>query len=80
MTEYNYASFPLDMEMPDFEAVHARFGDDVVFVGLDRSSSDDGARALIEATGIYFERVVRNTQSCPALRVVEENGYGKEKR
>lgn len=45
-------------EMPDFQAVHEQFGDDVVFVGMDRSTSADGARALIQATGITYDVAV----------------------
>ena len=42
-------------EMPDFEAVHQQFGDDVRFIGLDRSGSDGGARGIIESTGITYD-------------------------
>ena len=45
-------------EMPDFERVHQAFGEDVVFIGIDRSGSDDGARGLIESTGITYEVAV----------------------
>lgn len=42
-------------EMPDFERVHQAVGGDVRFIGLDRSLSIDGARALIESTGITYD-------------------------
>lgn len=45
-------------EMPDFERVHQQFGDDVMFIGIDRSGSDDGARSLIEQTGITYQVAV----------------------
>jgi thiol-disulfide isomerase/thioredoxin len=41
-------------EMPDFEHIHQQFGDDVVFLGIDRSGSDDGAYRLIDSTGITY--------------------------
>ena len=45
-------------EMPDFERVHQAFGEDVVFLGVDRSGSDSGAMGLIESTGITYEVAV----------------------
>lgn len=42
-------------EMPDFESVHQAVGQEVRFIGLDRSISTDGARALIESTGITYD-------------------------
>lgn len=45
-------------EMPDFERVHAALGDDVIFVGLDRSGTDAGSQGLIDSTGITFDVAV----------------------
>ena len=42
-------------ELPDFQHVHESFGDDVLFIGLDRSGSVGGALGLIEATGITYD-------------------------
>lgn len=42
-------------EMPDFETVHARLGDEVVFLGLAMQESDEAAaRDLIEQTGVTY--------------------------
>lgn len=42
-------------EMPDFERVHARLGDEVVFLGLAMQESDEAAtRDLIEQTGVTY--------------------------
>lgn len=42
-------------EMPDFQAVHASLGDDVVFLGLDMQEIDrESALALIESTGVDY--------------------------
>jgi len=43
------------VELPDFQAVHEEFGEDVVFLGLDRSTSNDGARALLAKTGVSYD-------------------------
>ena len=42
-------------EMPDFEAVHQRFGDDVVFVGIDlQDVSRETAQRFIDDTGVTY--------------------------
>jgi cytochrome c biogenesis protein CcmG/thiol:disulfide interchange protein DsbE len=41
-------------EMPDFQAVHEELGDDVVFLGVDRSTTTDGAKALLADTGVTY--------------------------
>ncbi len=41
-------------EMPDFEEVHQEF-DDVAFLGIDRSTSDAGALALLQQTGVTYQ-------------------------
>ena len=42
-------------EMPDFQAVHAALGDDVVFLGLDMQDIDrKSALAMIESTGVDY--------------------------
>jgi cytochrome c biogenesis protein CcmG, thiol:disulfide interchange protein DsbE len=42
-------------EMPDFEAVHAELGDQVVFLGLNMQETDPaGAEALVTATGVSY--------------------------
>ena len=45
-------------EMPDFQSVHETFGDEVLFLGVDRSGSDSGARGLIDSTGITYDVAV----------------------
>ncbi|MFP3915232.1 MAG: TlpA family protein disulfide reductase [Actinomycetota bacterium] len=43
-------------EMPDFERVHTRLGEDVAFLGLAMQESDESAaRELIEETGVTYE-------------------------
>jgi thiol-disulfide isomerase/thioredoxin len=41
-------------ELPDFEAIHREFGDEVTFLGLDRSTSLDGATALLDDAGVTY--------------------------
>src|SRR3990172_13074862 len=42
-------------EMPDFEAVHARLGDEVAFLGLNMQETDEGAaRDLVDRSGITY--------------------------
>ncbi|CAN5791939.1 TlpA disulfide reductase family protein [soil metagenome] len=42
-------------EMPDFEEVHAIFGDEVVFLGLKMQETDPAAaQELIEETGVNY--------------------------
>lgn len=42
-------------EMPDFEEVHARLGDEVAFLGLNMQETDaTAARDLVERTGITY--------------------------
>jgi thiol-disulfide isomerase/thioredoxin len=42
-------------EMPDFEAVHARLGDEGAFLGLNMQETDDGvARDLVDRSGITY--------------------------
>ncbi|MEX0756872.1 MAG: TlpA disulfide reductase family protein [Acidimicrobiia bacterium] len=43
-------------EMPDFEQVHASFGDEVVFLGLNMQETDPAAaERLVDATGVSYE-------------------------
>ncbi|HEX2028292.1 MAG TPA: TlpA disulfide reductase family protein [Nitriliruptorales bacterium] len=44
-------------EMPDFQAVHRRLGDDVRFVGVDREDDHAKARMLARETGVTYELV-----------------------
>lgn len=46
---------PCVREMPDFEAVHSRRGDDVQFVGINLQDSPAAARELIEQTGVTYD-------------------------
>jgi peroxiredoxin len=46
---------PCVTEMPDLEAAHQAFGDDVAFVGLSYQESVEDARALVERTGVTYE-------------------------
>ena len=41
-------------ELPDFQAIHEEFGDAVTFLGMDRSTSLDGARALLAEAGVTY--------------------------
>lgn len=42
-------------EMPDFETVHARLGDEVAFLGLAMQETDEAAaRDLIDQTGVTY--------------------------
>ena len=41
-------------EMPDFEAVHQAFGDEVAFVGIDIQDDRDDADRLAEETGVTY--------------------------
>ena len=42
-------------ELPDLQAVHEEFGEEVAFLGLDRSSSEEGLRALLDETGVTYD-------------------------
>jgi cytochrome c biogenesis protein CcmG, thiol:disulfide interchange protein DsbE len=42
-------------EMPDFEEIHARLGDEVAFLGLNmQETSEADARDLVERTGVSY--------------------------
>lgn len=41
-------------EMPAFERVHASFGDRVAFVGIALEDTPEGARRLVEKTGVTY--------------------------
>lgn len=42
-------------EMPDFESVHARLGEEVAFLGLAMQETDEvAARDLVEETGVTY--------------------------
>ncbi len=42
-------------ELPDFQSVYQDFGDRVVFLGMDQSTSDAGAHALLDQTGVSYQ-------------------------
>lgn len=43
-------------EMPDFEVISQRLGDEVVFVGLDtQDTSRDAANSLVHSTGVTYQ-------------------------
>lgn len=42
-------------EMPDFQSVYEDFGGKVVFLGMDQSTSDAGAHALLDQTGVSYQ-------------------------
>lgn len=46
---------PCVKEMPDFEAVHQRFGDKVAFLGLSQDRSTQEAARLVETTGVTYD-------------------------
>ncbi|MCX7619973.1 MAG: TlpA family protein disulfide reductase [Acidimicrobiales bacterium] len=46
---------PCHTEMPELEKVHQARGDQVAFVGLNVLDSDEGARYLIEKTGVTWD-------------------------
>jgi thiol-disulfide isomerase/thioredoxin len=46
---------PCVAEMPDFEAVHQRLGDQVAFLGLNLRDPVDEALALAERTGVTYD-------------------------
>jgi cytochrome c biogenesis protein CcmG, thiol:disulfide interchange protein DsbE len=46
---------PCVTEMPDLEAVHQEFGDDVAFVGLSYQESVEDAQDLVDRTGVTYE-------------------------
>jgi cytochrome c biogenesis protein CcmG/thiol:disulfide interchange protein DsbE len=50
---------PCVREMPDFEAVHARRGDEVRFVGVNLQDAPDAAASLVQQTGVTYD-VVRD--------------------
>jgi len=45
---------PCREELPAFQAVHERYGDQIAFVGISVQESPDAARALLEETGVTF--------------------------
>lgn len=51
-----WCSFCVD-EMPDFEAVHAEFGEQVRIIGVDREDFADRARTFADEIGITYELV-----------------------
>lgn len=48
---------PCVREMPDFEAVHARRGDDVRFLGVNLQDAPDAAMDLVAQTGVTYDGV-----------------------
>lgn len=50
---------PCVREMPGFEAVHGRRGDDVRFVGVSLQDTPAAAKTLVEQTGVSYD-VVRD--------------------
>ena len=46
---------PCVREMPEFEAVHQRLGDRVVFLGLSQDRSAEDADKLITSTGVTYD-------------------------
>lgn len=52
---------PCVREMPDFEAVHGRRGDDVQFLGVNLQDSPAAAAELIQQTGVTYD-VVRDAR------------------
>lgn len=53
---------PCVREMPDFEAVHGRRGDDVRFVGVNLQDTPTAAAELVRQTGVTYD-VVRDERS-----------------
>jgi thiol-disulfide isomerase/thioredoxin len=45
---------PCRLEMPDFERVHQKVGDQVAFVGLDLQEDAGRARAVVGDTGVTY--------------------------
>jgi thiol-disulfide isomerase/thioredoxin len=45
---------PCREEMPDFEALHQRLGDDVRFVGVGLDHDPDDAEAMVAETGVTY--------------------------
>ena len=41
-------------EMPDLEVINQEFGDDLIIVGIDQSTSDAGLQQLLADTGITY--------------------------
>ena len=46
---------PCRTEMPAFERVHQRFGDAVVFLGMNVQDTVEGGKAFVESVGITWE-------------------------
>jgi thiol-disulfide isomerase/thioredoxin len=46
---------PCIVEMPEFERVHQRLGDDVRFVGISESESAESGRRIVEQTGVTYQ-------------------------
>ncbi len=46
---------PCRRELPDFEAVHLKLGDEVAIVGVSRDNSTGAWLGLIESTGLTFD-------------------------
>ncbi len=46
---------PCHVEMPELEKVHQARGDDVAFLGLNVLDSDEGARFIVEKTGVSLD-------------------------
>jgi thiol-disulfide isomerase/thioredoxin len=45
---------PCVVEMPEFERVHRRLGEDVRFVGISESESPENGRRIVEQTGVTY--------------------------
>ncbi len=48
---------PCRAELPDIEAIHNEFGDDVVIIGVNRDQTENAWKALIEESGITYTTV-----------------------
>lgn len=46
---------PCRRELPDFEAVHQRLGDDVAIVGVSRDNTTSAWLTLVESTGLTYD-------------------------
>jgi thiol-disulfide isomerase/thioredoxin len=46
---------PCVVEMPEFERVHQRLGDQVAFVGISESESVESGRRIAEQTGVTYD-------------------------
>ena len=53
---------PCRAELPDFQAVHEQYADDVTFVGVSHDFDEASWKALIDETGVTFDTVFQPGQ------------------